>query len=522
MEIQYTPVQVENMVVRPSIANNNGQATQPVIAEIIPEISETTVERLTEVLRNYGMKVTEENTAMLKLMLENGIPLTEENVKRMNQAMKLTGASDKALFMLQNNIKMNSTNAKQLDELVSGKFRITEQLSKLFQAIEQLEDSSLASKLKQVLHGGQQGKTTGNMEATQQSQIATNSEGTAKNQNIQQSQPQLPQNSQSEVQVTTKTPQTITTQQTTQPLEQTTAQQTTQSLEQTTAQQATQSLGQTTTQQATQSLGQTTTQQTTQSLGQATTQQATLSSEQTLQQLQGQTSKEIQTSTRQVEVNAQATQPTQALDTQNSQQSGLLYRLADSTPQDIDRFINNLRNVLGEVRQILTNQQDSPDVTRVLQEARSLESHIDFTSQIRNQLFVQLPLYYEGQQSLASLFVHKDSKKSTKGSSGGATSALIALETSSLGHFETYVQKNSRSVHCQFRLESTAIINAVRANIHKLDALLRNSNYTLDSFSFLPMDEPYTLLDSPKMFETNNLDSETHVDDGLLHFDKKA
>jgi hypothetical protein len=38
------------------------------------------------------------------------------------------------------------------------------------------------------------------------------------------------------------------------------------------------------------------------------------------------------------------------------------------------------------------------------------------------------------------LHVYKDNKKE-KQSKSGSRSALIALETASLGHFETYVQK---------------------------------------------------------------------------------
>ena len=70
-----------------------------------------------------------------------------------------------------------------------------------------------------------------------------------------------------------------------------------------------------------------------------------------------------------------------------------------------------------------------------------------------------------------------------------------------MGHFETYVQKTSRSVSCQFRLESSETAQLVRDNIHKLDVLLKNLDYSLDSFSFIPQDKPYTLLDSPEIFE---------------------
>jgi hypothetical protein len=235
------------------------------------------------------------------------------------------------------------------------------------------------------------------------------------------------------------------------------------------------------------------------------TQPPTPPSEQALLQLSEKEEKQEQTAVQKQELQPATKQQTtqvQSSETQTlqAQSSELLFRLANSTPQDIDRFLNNLRNVLGEVRQALatTGQQDAPDVARVLQEARSLESHIDFTSQIRNQLFVQLPLYYEGQQSLASLFVHKDAKKSGKSSIGGASSALIALETSSMGHFE-----------------NDEIVQTVRNNIHKLDALLRESGYSLEHFSFLPPDEPYSLINRPTEAAAVPIDE-------IFRFDKKV
>ena len=40
-------------------------------------------EMLIEILLNAGFKSTEENLAMLKLLMDNGIPLTKENILRM-------------------------------------------------------------------------------------------------------------------------------------------------------------------------------------------------------------------------------------------------------------------------------------------------------------------------------------------------------------------------------------------------------------------------------------------------------
>ena len=126
-----------------------------------------------------------------------------------------------------------------------------------------------------------------------------------------------------------------------------------------------------------------------------------------------------------------------------------------------------------------------------------------------------------GQQSQTTLHIYKDGKKSAGGGGSGETSsALIALETAGMGHFETYVQKNATSVHCQFRLESAEIVKAVRDNIHRLGDLLKDHNYSLDSFTFLPPDEPYTLLDNPKKFEKDK--NETQSVDETIHYDRSV
>ncbi|MCL2457077.1 MAG: flagellar hook-length control protein FliK, partial [Defluviitaleaceae bacterium] len=123
------------------------------------------------------------------------------------------------------------------------------------------------------------------------------------------------------------------------------------------------------------------------------------------------------------------------------------------------------------------------------------------------------PISYGGQENFLQLHVFKDGKKSAGGSE--ISSALIALDTAAMGRFETYVQKNSRAINCQFRLENDEIVRAVRENIHKLDALLRAGGYSLEHFSFLPPDEPYNLLKNPA-------ENSAQPFEKLSHFDVKA
>ncbi|MCL2240858.1 MAG: flagellar hook-length control protein FliK, partial [Defluviitaleaceae bacterium] len=199
--------------------------------------------------------------------------------------------------------------------------------------------------------------------------------------------------------------------------------------------------------------------------------------------------------------------------------SPLAFRLPDSTPADIDRFLNNLRDGLNQIRQLLSNNPNpSPAEARVLQETRALSNHIDFTAQIRNQMYVQLPIFHNGQETQTTLHVYRDAKKKAEGKKD-AYSALVALETASLGHFETYVQKNENAVHCQFRLDNPHIEQLVRNNIHQLETLLRHYKYSL-SFAFATPGKPYTLLDSPALFDE---DFAIHtLEDAPPRFDKRA
>jgi hypothetical protein len=138
-----------------------------------------------------------------------------------------------------------------------------------------------------------------------------------------------------------------------------------------------------------------------------------------------------------------------------------------------------------------------------------LADHIDFTSQQKNQLCVQVPLVINNQELNTTLYVNKDgSANSGKGKNKNGGTALVALDTTSLGHFETYIQRAAQSVSCQFRLESEQIAHLVRKNIHKLTGLLNQYNYKLDSFTFLIGEEPFAITKSLKELEAENENSE--------------
>ncbi|MCL2707752.1 MAG: DUF6240 domain-containing protein, partial [Defluviitaleaceae bacterium] len=103
--------------------------------------------QLAEILRSYGLAVTEKNVETLKLMLEHEIALTQNNVARMNQALKLADSTEKALFLFSSEIRLTQAGAAQLDLLSDGLFRIDEKLRELFASISEIADPALRDQL---------------------------------------------------------------------------------------------------------------------------------------------------------------------------------------------------------------------------------------------------------------------------------------------------------------------------------------------------------------------------------------
>jgi Fe2+ or Zn2+ uptake regulation protein len=593
-----------------------------------PTVSAQTA-RLDDVLRSYGFKVSDENRAILQLMSDNGIPLTHENVAKMNQAMKLTHAPDKALFLFNNGIRLTQANAAQLEGFAEGSTRITEQISRLLQAVADLPDTATARQVyqalaKTVLPGGDPGTLAampghapivmgsavlpGNAALAGHTVLSSGTvfpgNDTLPGNNIAPNThavlPELPMtNTANNGPMVISEPANMLTNM---------GNVLTSSLTGSSASLVVRSLAGSPTGSTTDSstglgvgsptgsaadsptglgvgspIGTTADSPTgsltgspvgssssspadlptgssesplpnngqTQAPGAATPSFATSPPTTPNTIPSNPTANEGAANTGAVNTGFEALSPAtpsnnaslaeppataqeirpEALETAFIQRTPastspakpvpprLAFSLTNSTPQDIDRFINTLRESLQEARQILAGNRETPAAARVMQEIQSLANHIDFVCQIKDHLFFQLPLLHNGQESQAAFHIYKNTKKEAA-KSGGTSSALIALETAFMGLFETYVQKTGTAVHCQFRLDSSAIEQKVRDNIHKLEALLQNHRFSLSSFSFAKPGKPYTLLDSPTLFDDDFVTQ--HTENTLPRFDKRA
>lgn len=154
--------------------------------------------------------------------------------------------------------------------------------------------------------------------------------------------------------------------------------------------------------------------------------------------------------------------------------------LLKSTVQDIENFINNLREVLEIAKIIIPKTENSS-----FKSVQTLIEHLDFANQVKDQIFVQIPLHIGDHSFSATLHVNKDD--TNKSEKNGIKTALVALDTANMGHFETYVRKNGRGIGCNFKLENEETEQLVLANIHLLDKKLKEYNYTLESFTFVSL-----------------------------------
>lgn len=465
-------------------------------APALPPVPQAQIALLTDTLQLHGYKPTPQNLQMLTQMLDAGIPLTKENIAQMNQAFKMTADMGKALFLHQNEIPVTTKNTALLSALAEGQVKVSAQLNSLMDGLTQLQDKGLQDALVKVL--ADFGKA---LQAQQQTPPQVQQP------QAQQAQ-QVPQQPQAQPQAQ---PPQQPQQQAQAPLPPAPAPQSAPSPAPAQAQAPAQTQTQAPPAPAQQPAPQPV-RIDAQSIPRAPVFVAppeTAAPRPAVSPLMAQAA-----AVRQVPVAppaavppplpapipmpVPAAVPQAPVDiTPAELRQSMSVPLQESSPQVLDQFLNGLREAIAQAQFQLGASEaaaNDPAASRVMQELQALAEYIDFTANLKNQMFVQVPLLIGDQEFNTGIHVKKDGANA-KNRKEGTGSALIALDTAFLGHFETYVQKDGQGVRCQFRLASEEVEHLVRKNIHRLDAQLKSHNYNLDAFSFLVGDKPFTLMD---------------------------
>ncbi len=489
-------------------------------------------EVFTELLKSYGMKPTEENLKALEFLLQNNIPLTKEAITKFNQGVKLLGSAEKALFFIENDIRPTLKNSEIFKSLLDGSGKLSGQLNELLNTAENIKDPVLKSVVADLLtNGGANsesgsvallGKSADNVKMLTEAFLRTSQPENAAQPNN--AQTNVTQTSASQTNVAqTSTVQTNATQsnqsQTTTPATQVQqGQQSADSVNVRTAQNPSappQSGQQPIANQPgftdTTSPGAMNIADLASTISKAIRQEGftfeklaaiinengigtgTTNSDARFRTLVEDLLKENRGLIDNIIKRMAADDASPAL---HKLATKLTFDMRGTKPQDLDRFLNTLAETLKTTRDyVKANLPQSPENLNLLKDMENITDHLKFAGQLKNTVYVQFPVMVSDREANAELFVFKD--RNAKKSSGAASSALIALDTLSLGRFEAFVQKDSHAVYCQFRVKSDEIERLTTQHISNLNDLLRSAGYTLENYSFRRLEEAFTIADSP-------------------------
>lgn len=182
--------------------------------------------------------------------------------------------------------------------------------------------------------------------------------------------------------------------------------------------------------------------------------------------------------------------------------------------EKLEKVFDGLKDKLSLIAKTLDGGKDADHIRQNMED---IKDNLKFVDRFKNDPFMQIPLVLNEQQKQAELFVF--SGKHGKNKKKLSQSALLSLDLASLGHFETYIRRDDRSIACQFRLADEEISDLVRAHIDKLDALLKEKGYRLDNISFVQTDEKFTLSDNEPNAEEDTLSAEERL--GRFSFDSR-
>ena len=170
----------------------------------------------------------------------------------------------------------------------------------------------------------------------------------------------------------------------------------------------------------------------------------------------------------------------------------LIFPHKESTREDVDRFLTEMRTTLAEAKAALTTRGVPAEVfTRA---ADAAENGVRFLQDMRNAVVVQLPILLNQKETTAELFVFRDKRR--KSARNAAATALLALDEENLGRVEAYIRREEQSVSCQFRLQEKKTEALIRAEMHRLHAQLASVGFRLETVTYQPIDEPFGILDA--------------------------
>ncbi|MCL2610894.1 MAG: flagellar hook-length control protein FliK [Defluviitaleaceae bacterium] len=160
--------------------------------------------------------------------------------------------------------------------------------------------------------------------------------------------------------------------------------------------------------------------------------------------------------------------------------------------EQIDKKLEDLHKNLSQSLEFIETLEDSEHKTELNNLKQILMSSRDYCAllpQLKDAIFIPLPINIIGRTEEAELYILKNNKKN-KG--GGVQSALLSLNMQNMGKIESYIQKEENTLSIQFKIESIEVKDLIKRDIQSLRTLL--GAYNLKNVTYLDFSEPFNLV----------------------------
>lgn len=199
---------------------------------------------------------------------------------------------------------------------------------------------------------------------------------------------------------------------------------------------------------------------------------------------------------------------------ENFQKKLKFFEFKDSSNEELNKFFEDLSIISKNLKHNINNISENNSDT-IINNLDNLNKNIDFMSNLKNNMFLQIPININNFSTTAELIIFSNKKNKNNNSKNNSGSALISLNLLYLGKLEVFINKINNDISCQFRLEKDVTKNLVKENIDLLNDYLKDKNFNLKDVTFKDLDESFSLINITRKRNTS-------LDFKLGNFNAKA
>ena len=187
------------------------------------------------------------------------------------------------------------------------------------------------------------------------------------------------------------------------------------------------------------------------------------------------------------------------IDHQNSDEINpvKLYNELDSSLTVVKNAIQHLPSGVREVAANIVN---------------NFESNVNFINQLNNySSYVQLPLSIFNKNTTGELYMLKKGSKAKKLDPSNLT-VLLSLETNNIGRIDTLLSIKEKDVSTNFRLEDSGVFNILKDSHKTLYNSLLEKGFRLVDFTFKLLEDPLSIVNFEEEAKKEFIKSPNNID----------